>query len=284
MAVHNANPRVRENPAMTGQPRTPRRHPSAGNVSARPTLVSDEGVAASLPPASFPHGDELAVPAIRLGPDLDNETLAKLLGPLEGARVLDLGCGSGAASVAMATAGARVIAVDPSNARLTRAREAAERAEVRVEFHHSDLADLAFVRADSIDAVLAAYSLAQVQDLSRVFRQLHRVLSPDAPLVLSVPHPTSLMLEWDPEEQASPWLGRTAWSDSAIAWRVAGDEGATHVHQVSELFTSLQRSNFAVDTLLEPMPEEVQHPSPHRSRIEEWVPPTLVMRARKLGI
>ena len=269
---------------MAGQPPKPRRHPSAGNLSARPTLVSEEGVPASLPPASFPHGDEGAPPSVRLGPDLDNATMAKLLGPLEGARILDLGCGSGAASVAMATAGARVIAVDSSNARLTRAREAAERAEVRVEFHHSDLADLAFVRADAIDAVLAAYSLSQVQDLSRVFRQLHRVLKPEAPVVLSVPHPVSLMLDWDPEEQASPWLGRTAWGESAIAWRVAGDEGATHVHQVSELFTSLQRSNFTVDTLLEPVPEETGRPSPHRSRLEEWVPTTLVMRARKQGI
>ncbi len=269
---------------MAGQPKTPRRHPSAGNVSARPTLVSEEGVPAALPPASFPHGHEPSTPSIRLGPDLDNAALAKLLGPLEGARLLDLGCGSGSASVAMASAGARVTAVDSSNARLARAREAAERAEVRVEFHHSDLADLAFVRADSIDAVLAAYSLSQVQDLSRVFRQLHRVLKPEAPVVLSVPHPMSLMLEWDPEEQASPWLARTAWSDAAIAWRVAGDEGATHVHQVSELFTSLQRGNFAVDTLLEPASEELAQPSPHRSRLGEWVPATLVMRARKQGI
>ncbi|MGI9577715.1 MAG: class I SAM-dependent methyltransferase [Microthrixaceae bacterium] len=269
---------------MAGQPKTPRRHPSAGNVSARPTLVAEDGAPATLPPASFPHGDDLALAAVRLGPDLENQVLAKLLGPLEGARVMDLGCGSGAASVAMAAAGARVIAVDSSNARLTRAREAAERAEVRVEFHHSDLADLAFVRADSIDAVLAAYSLSQVQDLSRVFRQLHRVLSPEAPVVLSVPHPMSLMLEWDPEEQSSPWLSRTAWSDSAIAWRVAGDEGAAHVHQISELFTSLQRSNFAVDTLIEPAPEDLGRRSPHRSRLEEWIPETLVMRARKQGI
>ncbi|MCP4435081.1 MAG: methyltransferase domain-containing protein [Actinomycetia bacterium] len=269
---------------MAGSRTTPRRHPSAGNLSSRPTLVGDEGSPGPLVPASFPHGDEGAAPAVRLGPDLDNETLAKLLGPLEGARVLDLGCGSGSASVAMARAGARVIAVDSSTARLTRARTAAEVAEVRVEFHHSDLADLAFVRADSIDAVLAVYSLAQVQDLSRVFRQLHRVLSPDAPVVLSVPHPMSLMLEWDPEEQSSPWLARTAWSDAALAWRVGGDEGATHVHQVSELFTSLQRSNFAVDTLMEPVPETDAVGSPHRGPLDDWVPSTLVMRARKQGI
>ena len=79
--------------------------------------------------------------------------------------MLDLGCGAGAASVALARRGARVIAVEASTARLAQARPAADLAEVKIEFHHSDLADLAFVRADSIELVIAVYSLAGVQDL-----------------------------------------------------------------------------------------------------------------------
>ena len=94
--------------------------------------------------------------------------------------MLDLGCGAGCGLGRHGPRGARVIAVESSTARLTRARAAAELAEVHVEFHHSDLADLAFVRADSIDAALAVYSLSRVQDLGRVFRQLHRVLPPEA--------------------------------------------------------------------------------------------------------
>jgi ubiquinone/menaquinone biosynthesis C-methylase UbiE len=218
-----------------------------------------------------------------MGPDLDHAGLARLLGPLEGRRVLDLGCGAGSAAIAMARAGARVIAVEPSTTRLAKARAAAELAEVRLELHHSDLADLAFVRADSIDAVLSVYALSQVQDLSRVFRQLHRVLSPEAPLVMSLPHPFATMLEWDAEDSEVPVLTRTAWADHPLPWRVAGDEGATYVHQVSSVFTALQRSNFRVDTLLEPRPEAAATPSPHRSRIDDWVPPTLVVRARKQG-
>lgn len=283
--IRHTRVRVRKTSGMAGTRQTSRRHPSAGNVTARPTLVQPDSTPMSLPPCSFPHGDEVSVPSIRLGPDLDDEALAKLLGPLDGRRILELGCGSGGAAVAMAREGARVIAVDPSNARLARARATAELAEVRLEFHHSDLADLAFVRADSIDSALAVYSLSAVGDLSRVFRQLHRVLKPESPLVISLPHPLSLMVDWDPGEGPTPWLNRTAWSADAVTWMVAGDEGTAHIHQISAVFTALQRSNFRIDTLLEPEPllAAEESSSPHRIPSDAWVPPTVVFRARKHG-
>jgi SAM-dependent methyltransferase len=258
----------------------PRRHPSAGNLSQPPVLV-DTGNAPSLTPLSFPHGDESVTAQVRFGPGLDDGALQRLLGPLEGKRVLDLGCGAGTNAVALARCGARVTAIDPSTSRLTRARHAAEIAEARIEFHHCDLADLAFVRADSVDVVLAVYSLSQVQDLGRVFRQLHRVMVPEATLVISLPHPFASMLEWDPEEQTGPWLSRPFWHDNPRAWNVAGDEGVSHLHQISSVFTALQRANFRVDALLEPQPESSM--GVHSSDLDRWTPPTVVLRGRKLG-
>jgi ubiquinone/menaquinone biosynthesis C-methylase UbiE len=272
-------------PDSIPQLRAPRRHPSAGNLDARPTLVRHGDGPTPLPPASYPHGADLPTDTVQLGPDLDDAALGRLVGAagsLDGRRVLDLGCGAGAASVALARRGARVIAVESSTARLAQARHAADLAEVKVEFHHSDLADLAFLRADSIELVIAVYSLGAVQDLGRVFRQLHRVMTPDAPLVLSLPHPTSLMLEFDPEEQETPYLTRTAWSDQSTAWRAGGDEGVTHLHQISEIFTTLLRSNFRVDAVVEPRAEPGRR-SPHHSPLADWVPATLVVRARKEG-
>ncbi len=177
-------------------------------------------------------------------------------------------------------------AVDPSVARLTRARTAAELAEVHVEFHHGDLADLAFVRGDSIDSAIAVYSLASVSDLSRVFRQLHRVLRSEAALVMSLPHPLSLTIDWDPAEGPTPWLTRSAWSGDEVSWMVAGDESTTHIRQISEVFTILQRANFRIDTILEPEPlvPADESSSPHRIPSDAWVPPTVIFRARKEGI
>lgn len=265
--------------------RSSRRHPSAGNLSIRPALVRDDLSRIQLPSASFPHGSEQAGEVVQFGPDLDHEQLEKLIaavGSLAGRRVLDLGCGAGSASVAIARRGARVIAVESSTARLTQARHAAEIAGVKVEFHHSDLADLAFLRADSVELVVAVYSLSSVQDLGRVFRQLHRVMRPDGALVLSVPHPLALMLEADNDEQQSPYLTRSTWSDQAITWRSGGDEGITHVHQIGDIFTTLLRSNFRVDAMVEP-PVLHDRVSVHSSPLRDWVPSTLVVRARKVG-
>ena len=99
---------------------------------------------------------------------------------MEGKRILDLGCGAGSNAIALARAGAKVIAVDASAEQIAEARAAAERAEVKLEVHHAPLAELAFVRADTIDAVVSAYGLTGVADVDRVFRQVDRVLSPSA--------------------------------------------------------------------------------------------------------
>jgi len=157
----------------------------------------------------------------------------RLIGHAAGKRVLELGCGPRSAAIDLAREGAKVIAVDADEERLMALRREAEREEAKVELHHGDFADLAFLRADTIDAIFSDTALAAVADLPRVFRQAHRVLRPDGPLVFTLPHPNA---ELEPQ--------RT----------------------VSDIFMALIRTNFRVDTLLEPGGR------------------TLVLRGRKEGI
>ena len=53
--------------------------------------------------------------AVQYGADLPSEAQLRLLGPIEGHRILDLGCGNGQAAVSFARQRAKVIAVDPSS-------------------------------------------------------------------------------------------------------------------------------------------------------------------------
>jgi ubiquinone/menaquinone biosynthesis C-methylase UbiE len=172
------------------------------------------------------------------------EAEARLLGTVGGKRILVLGCTEPSVPVALAEQEAKVVTVEPDLDRLDAARARTESADVRVELHNVDFADLAFVRAETIDAAVAVRSLTDVDDLDRVFRQVHRVLRSQCPLVLSLPHPASTLVD-----------GRS-WFDRSV----------------SDVFTSLTRTSFGVDVLLEPLPAPGAR-----------FPTMLVVRGRKLG-
>ena len=101
-----------------------------------------------------------------------------------------------------------------------------------------------------------------------MFRQVHRVLKPNAAFVLSIPHPAYAQLDPDAIESL---LVRRSYFEPGL-------------HTVTGVFTGLTNSNFRVDRLLEP------EPRPGGARSAEWhdamryVPRTLIVRARKEGI
>ena len=140
-------------------------------------------------PAGDTKGSLGPVADVQYGPDVVTETELRLLGNLADKRVLELGCGAGQSLVAIAKKGAHAIGLDFAQAQLTGAKRLADAEGVRVELHQGDLADLAFMRGDSVDLVFSAYALGFVEDLNRVFRQVHRVLKEGAPFVFSLPHP-----------------------------------------------------------------------------------------------
>ena len=258
-----------------------RRHPSAGNLDDGPELVAEDGAESALPPAAFPWGAEPRSGHIELGPGLDAEHAEKLLGHLDGKRVLELGCGTGEMAITLAQAGAKVIAVDADMERITEARETAEMAEIKVEFHHGDIADLAFVRNEQIDFAISVYALSGVSDPDRVLRQVHRVLRADAPFLFSVAHPLSLMARLEPG-QTAPNLASTYFDQSTIGWSSDGESGVSHPHRVGDLVTQMARSNFKVDLVSEPR-AALSADAPYATPLAEWVPTTLILRGRKIA-
>ncbi|QGG96880.1 class I SAM-dependent methyltransferase [Actinomarinicola tropica] len=233
-------------------------------------------------PETFPHGADLPLDRVVYGPDVADESQLRLLGDLQGKRVLQLGAGEGHTTVALHRHGARVIVVEPSESRLASARRLFDREDLKVEVLPVDLADLAGVRAESIDLALSVHALAEVDDLPRLFRQVHRVLRPEHPFVFSLPHPAFAMIEPGSDEPLR--VRRAYWDESPRRWAAGGHEGADRSHTIGQLFTGLTRSNFRVDTLHEPEPPSQGARSPLWSDAMRWVPSTLVVRARKQGL
>ncbi|MCZ7589303.1 MAG: methyltransferase domain-containing protein [Gaiella sp.] len=116
--------------------------------------------------------DEGPVPSTPFG-------VPELVGAVAGARrVLDVGCGSGRLTVALARAGAEVTGMDTSAERLAEARRRAEEAGVPLTLVEADMGEpLPFADA-SFDAVTSRLSLMVPRDAVPTLRELRRVLAP----------------------------------------------------------------------------------------------------------
>ncbi len=184
------------------------------------------------------------------GDDVPGDDQLHLVGDVSGGkRVIELGIAGNA--VTLAAQGAKVIALDPDVDRIADLRADAARAEVSVECHHGDLADLGFAPSGTIDLVLSSHTMDDDIDLGRTLRQVHRVLKAGAPFVVALAHPF-----------ASVGVG----SDGAL--RRYGDDERT----VGELLTALARTNFRIEAFHE-LGVDAEHP----------VPTTLVVKTRKQG-
>ncbi len=192
---------------------------------------------------------------ISYGDTLPTEADLRLCGDLSTKRVLELGVFANN-SISFAQRGAKAIVVESDPARISEVRRRADLAEVRVECHEGGPADLGFATSASIDLVVSVGSYSGVDDISRVFRQVHRVLRPDATFVLSMPHPVARMFQPDGSVQGR--YGHSGSQDSTV----------------SGLFGALQRANFMVDVLLEPWPSSGRGTAPG----------AIIMRSRKLGL
>lgn len=192
---------------------------------------------------------------ISFGPTVYGDDELRVCGDVRGKRVLELGIfGTIPNAVTMAQKGARAIAVDPDAGVIQRARQAATHAEVAVEFHQADLADLGFLMNAVVDLVLCVHQIDFDTDIARLFRQVHRVLRPEAGFVFAVPHPMSAVFD----------------GNDPTAKRRYGTTTPT----IGELTMALQRANFSIDV----MHELVSVHQPHAV-----APSILVVRARKLG-
>ena len=116
--------------------------------------------------------------------ELDRVWQALALRP--GARVLDVGCGSGQWAVALARRGGEVTGVDLSPAMVARAERHAAEAGVAVRWHVGEAARVAGPDA-AYDAVLARVVLQLVPDVPAALAEFRRVLRPGGRLLASVP-------------------------------------------------------------------------------------------------
>lgn len=118
---------------------------------------------------------------------LEEEHIGALIGSVTGLTVADIGCGTGRHALRLAAQGARVAAVDFSEAMLARARGKAGAGAVTFVCHDFNL-PLPLTGA-AFDKVLCCLVLDHIRDLGQLFSEFRRLCHAGGSIIVSVMHP-----------------------------------------------------------------------------------------------
>jgi SAM-dependent methyltransferase len=166
-------------------------------------------------------------------------------GRLDGAAVLEAGCGSGAQAQWLLDQGADVIGVDVSPQMVAQAKR---RCAGRGRFLVADLAAPLPLEPGSVDGITCSLALHYVADWSVPLRSFAAVLRPGGWAVISLDHPFG-----PAPHQRGGYFDTELVADT---WRKAGVEVTQHFWRrpLSAVFAAFADAGFTVDRVAEPQP------------------------------
>ncbi|MDP1624950.1 MAG: class I SAM-dependent methyltransferase [bacterium] len=112
--------------------------------------------------------------------------ILRIVEPAKGKTLLDIACGQGFFSHAMAAKGARVFGIDISPELVEIATKHAGHAE---EFHTMSAEDIGKLKTASFDAAFSVLAIQNIEHMAKAFKEASRVLKPGGKLVLVLNHP-----------------------------------------------------------------------------------------------
>jgi ubiquinone/menaquinone biosynthesis C-methylase UbiE len=127
---------------------------------------------------------------------VEEQLAIPLLATIPATSILDLGTGTGRYAIRLATKGANVVALDQSEAMLSVAQQAAERAGVRIQFLRHDLKMDIPLEFNGFDLVIAALVLCHLESLDHMAEEAYRVLRPGGHLLVTDFHPAAIAAGW----------------------------------------------------------------------------------------
>lgn len=204
-----------------------------------------------------------------------------LLPPLEGARILDAGCGSGWYAEQLLARGAVVDGVDASVAMVNHARRRLFGGNPgitpdRLTLQVADLAGTLPFAADVFDGVVSPLVLHYMRDWRPALREMHRVMKPGAWLLFSTHHPAADAAHFGTTDYA-------ATERVADHWDWVGDV-EFYRRPLSEIVGSVIESGFTIEKLVEPEPTaEFRASSPESWERLMRQPEFLILLVRATG-
>ena len=186
-----------------------------------------------------------------------------------GARVLDVACGHGRVSRAMARLGAAVTGVDLSAELVTRARSEEDADRLGIRYYAADVADLdRWWDGTAFDGAVCEMAMMDIDDLHGTLNAVASTLCPGGWFVISMVHPCfpgnqAGLSSWPPERTYfdEGWWTSEEHNPAGVRIRV----GSSH-RTLSTYLNALIDEGFSLERVVEP-------PAP--------VPTFLLLKARR---
>jgi ubiquinone/menaquinone biosynthesis C-methylase UbiE len=120
---------------------------------------------------------------------LNIPALKRMVGDVEGKKVLDMGCGEGCCSRLFAKAGAEVTGIDISDGLVDAAIEEEQRHPLGVKYLVADAANLSMLKSESFDVAFCYMALMDIRNYEGAISEASRVLKLGGRFVVLMEHP-----------------------------------------------------------------------------------------------
>jgi len=216
-----------------------------------------------------------------------------LLPNIEGKTVLSVGCGSGEDSIYLKRLGAaRSVGIDMSDAMIDIARNSYPECEFRVmNMEVIDFSD------NSFDFVYSSLAIHYIEDWSKVFVDVHRILKPNSSFLFSCGHPLRFAMA---DTGSEGYFTRTLQINEKTDTRevtITGDYFAkrktidalgkntanTWTMPIGDIATAATDAGFLIERLVDPRPlEELNEIDPQTYYRLNRMPEFIIFKLRKI--
>lgn len=230
----------------------------------------------------FQKDAKLPINSAHWGVHAPDENKLNLLGNVKRKKILEVGCGGGQSSIALAKKGAICTGIDLSEKQLKYAEKLAKKEKVKVKFVKGDFQNLIRFKPRSFDIAISAWAFQYSPNLKSLFRGIFRVLRKKGLFVFSIGHPFHDIINIKTLKIRKSYF-KTGRYEEVETWPDGSKHKFVAYHRkISDIYNALVGAGFLVEKILEPLfLKQKGLEEYYPKKLSKLIGPTIIFKAKK---